>query len=255
MTRLLYCGCATAMVVWAGCMSEPVDTRSPLTECAHGLYWADCGGTDAPVLGCDRETGDCRWFGGGETARGYAVSDCPTTDPCCHDRWPFTDFVPSGEVYGRTRDLLSLLGQGVVTRQGVSNVSIVPDLAEPIPLPRIRCAAGFARFPGCDSSGAGGYVERIGRSVVVTFGFGTFRVELEIIPTESLEGWSVNAYSFYSTLADGPPVLWCQNYSAGTELAVEGILHLNSTDTSDPTNLHGRLEGVSSDGVQFTMEF
>ena len=51
------------------------DERMPLSECDYGLYWAECGGDGEPVLGCDRGNGDCRWFTGGETARGYAVAD------------------------------------------------------------------------------------------------------------------------------------------------------------------------------------
>ena len=76
----------SGVVLAASCVGgpvEPVDPRIALSDCPHGLYWAECGGAVEPVLGCEGELGDCRWFQGGASARGYTMSDCPATGPCC----------------------------------------------------------------------------------------------------------------------------------------------------------------------------
>lgn len=247
-----------AMLAAAGCPVTAEDLRKPLGDCEHGLYWAECGGEGDPVLGCDEATGDCRWFSGGVSARGYAVSDCPTTDPCCHDGWPFFDFAPSGDVLNRARDQLSVLGQAVLTRQGVSDVSVAGDLGEPIPFPRIRCPPEMpGESPLCQNgSASGGIARHVGRSVVVTYDQFGYRVELEIVPSESLDDWSISLYYIWAFAPrDGPPALFCDGYSVGYELAVTGVLHVNTADTSDLTAFHGRLDGMTGDGVEFTIEF
>jgi hypothetical protein len=245
-----------ALLFVGGCVATPEDPHRPLSECEHGLYWAECGGGGEPVLGCDRASGDCRWFSGGETARGYAVSDCPTADPCCHEHWPFTDFAPTGRVLEAARDQLSLLGDTVITRRGVSEIATVADLIAPIPWPRIYCERGATPlFRGCDSMGAGATLGQVGQSVVVRFERFHFRIDLEITPSDSLAQWAVQLFLFQPLYRDTPPMLWCENYSTGEELSVSGVLHLSTADISDLTAFHGRLEGIDGWGAAFTMEF
>ncbi|MCC6524460.1 MAG: hypothetical protein IT373_17525 [Polyangiaceae bacterium] len=256
-TRLLRTTVCLALLLLAGCVATPDDTRPPLSECEHGLYWAECGGTGEPVLGCDRETGDCRWFSGGVTARGHAVSDCPTTEACCHDQWPFTDFAPTGRVLEHARDQLSLLGNTMITRRGASSVISVADLASHVRWPVIRCEpAATPRFPGCEVMGEGATLAQVGKSILIRFDQVLLRIDMEITPAEALEQWVVQLFLFRAfSPRDGPPQLWCQNYSVGEELSVSGVLHLSTTDTSDLTTFHGRLDGVDSRGAAFTMEF
>jgi hypothetical protein len=257
MKRLLDSTPALFIIALTSCVATPGDPRPPLSECEHGLYWADCGGIGEPVLGCDRETSDCRWFSGGETARDHAVSDCPVTDPCCHDEWPFTDFAPTGRLLEHARDQLSLLGTTVVSRRGVSNVMVQVGPVAPVARPVIRCEIGATpQFAGCEQLGVGGSLFSVGQSLVVRFNRVAFRIDLEITPGESPDQWIVQLFLFRAfSPRDGPARLWCQNYSVGEELSVSGVLHLSTADTSDLTAFHGRLEGVDSRGAAFTMEF
>ena len=49
-------------------VGAPVDRRVPLSDCPHGLYGAEWGGTGEPVLSCASDLGDGRWFRGRVTA-------------------------------------------------------------------------------------------------------------------------------------------------------------------------------------------
>jgi hypothetical protein len=227
----------------------------PMSECEFGLYWADCGGNGEPLLGCDRSTGDCRWFANGLAAQNHAVSDCPADDVCCHDAWPFEDFSPSADILEHARASLSLARTGVLTRRGVSDVSVVADLVGGSRSLTIRCLGGGepTSFP-CSDVGSGGSVARLGESVVILFERGSYRFELEVVTGESPEQWSVNLYHSQVWMRDPTPVASCNNYRVGTEWVVSGVLHLNTLDHSDLDSFHGRFDG-EIDGNQFVMEF
>lgn len=148
-------------ILAAGCAP---DERMPLGDCDYGLYWADCGGNGDPVLGCDRETGECRWFSGDVTARGYAISTCPPTDPCCHSNWPFTDFSPDGHVREVTVEQLSLLGLGVTGRTPYNHVTVQIDFTEdPVGILEY-CRGGMS----CTTWGGGNAVQ-VGESIVIVY--------------------------------------------------------------------------------------
>lgn len=233
----------------AGGPVEPVDPRIALTDCPHGLYWAECGVAGEPVLGCDSELGDCRWFQGGVTARGYIVSDCGPTDPCCHDDWPFSDFAPTGATLARMRRQLTLLHLEPLERDGSSDVSVVADLVDETHLGLIRSVSGS--FEGMSS---GGRVERVGESVVLWAGGDPLRHELEIVTAGSPEQWSIHLYRFrVFSPQDGPESVDCSGYGGGSELPVTGVLHVNTLDTSDLEAFHARLEGTTG-MQQFTIE-
>lgn len=228
---------------WSASGCAP-DDRMPLEDCDVGLYWADCGGNDEPLLACERASGDCRWFSGGATARGHAVSNCPTTDPCCHDGWPFTDYGPSGAVLDRVRDQMAVHLHGPETRSSAVEVSF--DLTETTTLGRITCADVF---PGC--LGEGARLERSGSSVVVTFSRGQFRWELEVVTGAT---WGMHLYRIVEGTRDAPPVLGCYHYSHAFRPTVEGTLHVSTEATDDLDAFHGRFEGMV-DGIDVTMEF
>jgi hypothetical protein len=74
--------------------------RPPFNECRQGFFFADCGGSGPPVLGC-RLSNECRWFVHGCVAEEYETSSCNPSRTCCtpnpergsHGFWPF--FQPS----------------------------------------------------------------------------------------------------------------------------------------------------------------
>jgi hypothetical protein len=231
------------------------DSAVPIDGCEYGLYWAECGGNGEPVLGCDRETGSCRWFAGGIVAQNHAVSNCPVSDVCCHDNWPFEDFRPSGPLLDSARDSMSMVRGGVLDRQGVSDVTTVADLEGGSRTLTIRCLGGGepSMFP-CDETGSGGHLVRVGNSVVAVFERGSYRFELEIVQTAELDDWDVNLFRSAVWMRDPTPVVSCNNYRVGTQWAVSGVLHVNTTDTSNLDLFHGRFDG-EVDGNQFVMEF
>ena len=103
MARILRGGLALAVLGLASCGGgdgDPVDAAVPdarysrvdsFDDCHVGLHFADCGdGPGAPVLGCEADDGDCRWFTTGAVPLEVEhVSDCPPDDICCHQDWPF----------------------------------------------------------------------------------------------------------------------------------------------------------------------
>lgn len=241
MSRRTAAAVAACTIAFVACAP---DERMPLSECDHGLYWGDCGGTGDPVLGCDRETGDCRWFAGGLTPRGHAASDCPSENPCCHDNWPFTDFTPNDSVRTHVVEQLSLLPQRVVQGDALNlepilrnAVSVHFDLTD-------TTNPGTVRFSDCCSFSSTVDPVRVGSSVVVTYEAGPRdRYELEILVGDSPPEWSARLYYFRAENREFPPApLACGNYwSTGLAYVVEGELHLNTDDLSDLDAFHGRL--------------
>jgi hypothetical protein len=224
------------------------DERMPLSDCDYGLYWAECGGDGEPVLGCDRGNGDCRWFSGGVTARGYAVADKPVLG-ACPEGWPFSDFGPAGALRERVVSQLGLVSSVRVERDGVNNLPVVFDLAPPY---LTRCSR-----EGCFGST---YIPVIpvGTSVVIPFtrfNHGT-SMQLEILPGETRDAWTTRLYRTDCRCGGDVPVyLSCQGNFFGREYLTSGTLHLNTDDLSDLDALHGRLEGVSDRGEAFEFEF
>ncbi len=231
----------------AGCAP---DERMPLADCEHGLYWADCGGNEGPVLGCDRETGECRWFSGGVTARGHATSACAATDPCCQSNWPFTDFSPDGRTREETVEDLSLIGRGVVDRSSDGQVTVQFDLTEETPR-RFEFCTGGSR---CERGSASSAPFLMGAALVKVYGGTGQRWELEIIPGSRPTDWTVHLYRFIDNTREGltPPLACSDWYSVSSSYPLVGVLHLSSEDLSDPEAVHGRLEAESG---PFTFEF
>jgi hypothetical protein len=217
------------------------DERMPLSECDYGLYWAECGGDGEPVLGCDRGNGDCRWFSGGVTARGYAVADKPVLGGC-PEGWPFSDFGPDGRLRERVVRQMSFLSRAPVERESANDLPVVFDLAPPYPT---RCNTGA----GCLSA----QVERVGTSILVASGDRTV-IQLEILPGETRDAWTMRLYrSRRIGSMHSPVILSCLGFD-GSYLT-SGTLHLNTDDLSDLDALHGRLEGVGERGDEVTFEF
>ena len=232
---------AFVALLTALCTSCAPDERMPLSDCDYGLYWAECGGDGEPVLGCDRGNGDCRWFTGGVTARGYAVADKPVLGGC-QEGWPFSDFRPDGSLRERVVRQMSILSGVQVEREGANDFPVVFDLAPPIPP---RC---WDR-PACITA----RVDRVGRSVVVSRG-DNVAIQLEILPDETPGDWTMRLYRS-ECLCIRPTELWCQHNYIGGEYLTGGTLHLNTDDLSDLDALHGRVEGVALNGQPFTFEF
>ena len=219
------------------------DERMPLSECDYGLYWAECGGDGEPVLGCDRGNGDCRWFTGGVTARGYAVADKPVIGGC-REGWPFSDFGPDGRLRERVVRQMSVLSSVRVQREGANDLPVVFDLAPPF---RPRCSDR----PECLSAEVLG----VGQSIVASQDNGAVVVQLEILPGEIRDEWTMRLYRNECLCTDRPIGLACQTDFFGREHLTSGTLHLNTDDLSNLDALHGRVEGVADRGEAFTFEF
>lgn len=226
------------------------DERMPLADCAHGLYWADCGGNGEPVLGCDRETGACRWFSGGITARGHATSTCPSSDLCCHSNWPFTDFSPDGRTREVAVEQLSVLRRGVVSRHE-NDVVVQFDHTGPPGAVLTVCGPG----PTVCTTGGGSYSLAVGDSLVVVSSGPTERFELEIVPGATPDEWSIHVYQFFLPMREGLPTpLRCSDsFALGIpHRQLEGTLRLSTDDLSEPASVHGRLEARND---QYTFDF
>ncbi len=224
------------------------DERMPLTDCDFGLYWADCGGNGDPVIGCDRATGNCRWFSGGVTARGHATSTCPTTNPCCHSNWPFTDFSPNGRVREVAVEQLSVVGGAPIEPSTYDGVAVQVDLTE-VPGGRFRFCDPAMR---CTTWG-GGTPVLVGDSLVVLYSGGVEHWELEIVPGTAPDDWSVMLYRFVDNTREGltPPLTCSDWYARASSYLLEGVLHLSTDNFDDPAAVHGRLE---AGGSPYTLE-
>jgi len=238
--------------VWLGLLTGCVaDERVPLDQCTHGLYWADCGGDGEPLLGCDESTGACRWFSGGVAPRGHAVSDCPATDVCCHELWPFDDFRPDGELLRRVADQMGYITTPV-SREDDDTVGVAFDLVDETTSGRIYNCSGS--IPGCSLGNLGtpATVRREGSSVVVSMG-GASRIEIEILPGTP---WRARVYTVREpNPREFPPRLRCYDWSFGGSISpITGTLHLSSDDTTDVNALHGRLDAEGDTG-SFSIEF
>lgn len=62
--------------------------RPPIEECRVGYFYADCGGSSAPVFACHGH-GDCRFFSRGCVAEGYVTSLCSAHELGCENGTPF----------------------------------------------------------------------------------------------------------------------------------------------------------------------
>ncbi len=244
-------GAVTAIALgMGGCVD---DTRAPLTDCDFGLYWADCGGDGEPVVGCDRETGDCRWFAGGVTALGHATSDCPPSDPCCHDGWPFSDYSPSGRALDRSVDQMSLLMLEPIDAGGAS-VTVLADLSGSTE-PGLEC-----ELEQCPAAVT---VQRVGHSIVAFQGGDSpFRRQIELVVGAGGLGWAVHLYELREGTRDLPTRPECGGgYTYARERAVtDATLHVASSGSLDPGSLHGVLEGTAEvdgipEGGRFTLRF
>jgi hypothetical protein len=223
------------------------DERMPLSDCDYGLYWAECGGDGEPVLGCDRGNGDCRWFAGGVTARGYAVADKPVLGGCL-EGWPFSDFGPSGRLREHVvATQMSLLSRSVVLREGANDVPVMFDHGPPF-------------FERCSRSGCTGRpylpVERFGSSIAVRQPSDLLvRWQLEIIEGQTRDAWSARLYRTEMRSPRDLPLQLVCNESYGYDYLMSGVLHLNTDDLSDLDALHGRLVGIGLRGEEITFEF
>ena len=219
------------------------DERMPLSECDYGLYWADCGGDGEPVVGCDRGNGDCRWFTGGATARGYAVADKPVSGGC-PEGWPLSVFGPDGALRERVVRQMSILSSEPIDREGSNDLPVLFDLAPPF---RPRCTDR----PECLSSRVG----LVGDAVVVSEGDRTV-IQLEILPGATSATWSARVYRTECRCASDVAVyLTCGVDFFSRGYPTSGALHLNTDDLSDLDALHGRVEGMTDRGEAFTFEF
>ena len=230
-------GALVCAFLCAGCAP---DDRRPLSDCAFGLYWAECGGNAAPVLGCDRESGDCRWFDGGETARGYEVSDCPPTDVCCHAFWPFDGF-PGGDIQARVVEQMSLLRQGPIQRTPSNDLTVGFGIAEAELIPgTYYCEPS----EGCSASTVARVV-RVGVSIFVTIPSPRSRWEIEIVPGATPEEWTARFFYYQSAGREFGPFNSCNDHwGVGYEAAVTGTLTLVSEQTDDVGSVHGRFSGT-----------
>lgn len=229
------------------------DERPLLSECEHGRYWAECGGNGDPVVGCDRATGECRWFAGGETAYGHAVSSCPPDDVCCLGGWPFDDWAPTGALLEHARDDLGTLKLGMASRSHPSDAPVLyDDLGG-----REHFTSCGVIDPGCLDAYLYWRVRAVGESIVLSAVDAPWvaPLEIELLPDDGT-GRHARIYVHSRGCTDCPDSPPNCGVNRGEEFEItSGALHLSTDRFDDLDAIHGRFEGIGPTGLPFLIEF
>lgn len=249
MTNLRYarwsCGLVLALAACDGPRaSAACGGAAPLVaECERGVFFADCGGTSEPRFGCSDSL--CLWFVGGCVASDFVASDCPATDPCCHDieagTWAFADWEPARLFASRVVEDVAVLGGTPMTRATGTPLTI--DAALEVQTPHVQCALG-TDLQICNgisvfefhwlALGPAVWTELRNDAEAAE----VVRIELVPQPDGTIVARSL-AEHFDDTTLD-PPVSCEASRSADVEVrVVSGVL--TTADLSDPRGLHGYL--------------
>lgn len=255
---------ALVVVALAGC--APPDERPLLETCRYARYWADCGGNEPdadPLLGCDRTSGECRWFLGGVTARGHEVSDCPPENMCCHGQSPFADWSPppigpsvDPEVGDITRTDVGLLTtEGFIGPAREGDLPVLTDHVGAVDRVQIVCTGAVSWIP-CGPAVQYSTVSTSGDAIMVSIPGGRSALQIEIYPTEGADLRARVYYVYWRSAIDPDPEGWLCGIGWGGNIVPidSGVLHVNAEGLTDPTRLHGLLEATMG-AASFSIEF
>lgn len=260
-------GCADAM---AG-LDASIDGSSTSTacggprpisidECERGLYFADCGGTGGPVLGCVETTGRCAWYRTACVPSGVRPVDCPPDDVCCHSTpdglWPYEGAWRPEEDMAAMEMVsdIATIGCAVVDETTPAEITVTVDRTVGAPASNeVDCTPGTALDLCGDGSLMRPAIGREGLSTVVLFR--SMRVlsdwvYLELIPSSPSHRARVFVRPGNDFAVDVPTT--CVPFEMGS---VSGTLRLNTADLSSTTDLHGVLEMNAAGGGTATLAF
>ncbi len=135
---------ATLGLAACGARHSRVDS---FDDCHVGLSFADCGGDNDPVLGCEADDGLCWWFTTGAVPEQVEhVSDCPADDICCHQNWPF-----AGDEALGAYELFSALDEAPWDRARAMDLAVAIDPALTAPAtPDLTCEGAVVTGGPCD---------------------------------------------------------------------------------------------------------
>lgn len=266
--RVARLAAALLVALAAGCDAGP-----PLSECDPGLFDADCGGDTPPVVACERDTGECRWFRTSTVAANHAVSRCGAEDICCEHpfgpwplAWPFDDWRPPTEA-ARLRavgDLGVLRNVFVERGRPPAEVAVSFDAGLPL-LEGVVIECPRSRVGWC--SGGGGPVEastltieryRAGRSLVIVLRprVGVAEWIIEVSPSAVGEGLAARVFSLTLSAPDSPTHLAVSCTAGGLSQEVVGSIRLSPDAFDDPTAARGVLDLTWRDGeTDFVLRF
>lgn len=229
-------------------------------QCERGLYFADCGGTGGPVLGCAEATGRCAWYRTACVPSGVRPIDCPPDDVCCRSTpdglWPYEGaWRPEQDM--ATVDMVSdiaAMGWAVVDETTPSEIAVTVDPTVAAPASNeADCTPGTALDLCGDGPLMRPAIGRHGLSMVVLFR--SLRVlsdwvYLEVIP--SAPSHRARVFIRPSTdFANDVPTR-CMPFEMGS---VSGTLRLDTADLSSTTDVHGILEMNVAGGGAATLAF
>jgi len=240
--------------------------RPPADECRQGFFFADCGGSGPPVLGC-RLSNECRWFTHGCVAEEYETSSCTANKVCCTPNpwrgpeglWPF--FQPSfmtepGFAKQLSENLMAWGRAGWdVDSHLTIPVELEPRLAPVSPI--VRCS-GIAEAAGPCDVGLIDVASPRANSLYFTFRTpgvsGSWALSVEVV--DGRDG-DVVARICRVPVPPVPEAVGACGANVGAECATNGSLRLNlfPLDPYRVPQLAGRLRADFADGAHIEAEF
>lgn len=240
--------------------------RPPIDECRQGFFFADCGGSGPPVLGC-RLSNECRWFVHGCVAEEYETSSCSPNRACCipNDQrgraglWPFIEpsFMTEPDFAKQLSENLMAWGR---TGWDVDSHLTIPVELEPrlVPsAPIVRCT-GTGRDPGPCDMGLIDVATPKSNSLYFAFrtpsGSGSWALTVEVL--DGRDGQVVSRICRVPVPAVADAAGDC-GANATPECATSGSLVLSvfPVDPFRVPQLTGRLRADFADGAHVEAEF
>ena len=233
--------------------------RPEIADCFVGRDFAECGGTGDYRLGCQPDTGKCRWFVGGCVANGYVASACDWEDVCCVDGWPFAAGVISPERGPSVDDFLSQSERIPWNRTRGAAIAVTLDPTYAFTEAAYACdpPAGAHHYCADDpfyerriSVGSGGSTRIITFEQVMEYT--GVRLEIEVLPNADDTGLIARGVHFTFGDITPDPTEQCAGGSrpidparlTTTPAEAEGALTLNG-DPFVHGDIHGRFEGTA----------
>jgi hypothetical protein len=95
------------------------------------------------VFACDVR-GDCKWFTGCVLS-GYQASDCPPTDVCCHEDWPFAETLAQDD---QIAVYFSRWGLAPWDSRREANMTVAVEAGLSADVSAVRCMGDLASIAG-----------------------------------------------------------------------------------------------------------
>jgi hypothetical protein len=227
-----------------------------IETCFSGDFFAECGGTGESRFAC-RPDGECKWFVGGTIAEDFSlVSECPATDLCCEDRWPFAEMPDSFGAFAVGAIEAGLYGGGTLPWDRIKSMALEASVNESLDSNQaISCSGGGIELEGspCDA-GTTVRVRRFMEDTLAVFfepsgWFVGWDLWLEVDPETALARVCIYYFKddFRQTCYGG--------YSPACATTGELILQRLPTGFEDVSSLAGSFEATFDDGLSVSASF